>query len=68
MRSNGWRLAQPLEDSASSANHRDRQLACAVKEGSRRPMKNQELLACAAGVSGPATSCRPAAGPQTGLT
>jgi hypothetical protein len=27
-------------------------------------MKNQELLlACAAGESGPATSCRPAAGP-----
>ena len=25
-------------------------------------MKNQELLACAAGVSGPATSCRPQPG------
>jgi hypothetical protein len=26
-------------------------------------MKNQKPLACAAGVSGPATSCKPAAGP-----
>jgi hypothetical protein len=41
---------------------RDCQLARATEEGTRRAIKNQESLTCAAGVSGPATSCRPKPG------